>query len=48
MIGFLLLVKERALLMSPKGRNASRYGPVKIGCVVYLLLFPCMGDWGQL
>ena len=36
----LLLVTGRALLMSPKGRNASRDGLVKIGCVVYSLLFP--------
>ena len=40
MSGFLLLVTGRALLMSPKGRKASRDGLVKIGWVVYSLLFP--------
>ena len=42
MSGFLLLVTVRALLMSPKGRNASRDNLVKIGWVVYSLLFPCI------
>ena len=42
MSGFLLLVTGRALLMSPKGRNASRDGLVKIGLVVYSSLFPCI------
>ena len=28
--------------MSPKGRNAPRDGLVKIGWVVYSLLFPCI------
>ena len=36
----LLLVTRRALLMSPKGGNASRNGLVNIGLVVYSLLFP--------
>ena len=36
MSGLLLLV----MLMSPKGRNASRDGLIKIGWVVYSLLFP--------
>ena len=40
MSGFLLLVTGRAPLMSPKGRNASMDGLVKIGWVVYSLLFP--------
>ena len=31
---------ERALLMSPKERNTSRDGLIKIGWVVYSLLFP--------
>ena len=34
----LLLVTERALLMSPKGRNASRDGLVLIGWAIYSLL----------
>ena len=38
MSGFLLLVTGRALLMSPKGRNASRDGLVKIGWVVILII----------
>ena len=38
MSGFLLLVTGRALLMSPKGRNASRDGLFKIGCVVILII----------
>ena len=42
MIGLLLLVTRRALLMSPKGQNASMDGFVKIGWVVYSLLFPCI------
>ena len=42
MSGLLLFVMGRALLMSPKGRNASRDGIVKIGEVVYSLLFPCI------
>ena len=42
MMGLLLLVTRRALLMSPKGRNASRDGLVKIGWVVYSLLFSCI------
>ena len=42
MNGFLLLVTGRALLMSPKGRNASRDGLVKIGRVVYSVMFPCI------
>ena len=40
MSGLLLLVTERALLMSPKRRTASRDGLVWIGWVVYSLLFP--------
>ena len=35
---FRLLVTGQALLMSPKGRNASRYGLVKIGWVVILIV----------
>ena len=42
MSGLLLLVTGRALLMGPKGRNASRDGPVKNGWMVYSLLFPCI------
>ena len=42
MSGLLLLVTGQALLMSPKGRNASRDGLVKIGWLVYSLLFPCI------
>ena len=42
MNGLLLLVTGPALLMSPKGRNASRDDLVEIGCVVYSLLFPCI------
>ena len=42
MSGFLLLVTGHTLLMSPKGRNAFRDGLVKIGWVVYSLLFPCI------
>ena len=42
MSGFLLLVTRRALLLSSKGQNASRDGLVKIGWIVYSLLFPCM------
>ena len=42
MSGLLLLVTGRALLMSPKGRNASRDGLDKIGWVIYSLLFPCI------
>ena len=38
MSGFLLLVMGRALLMSPKGRNASRDDLVKIGWVVILIV----------
>ena len=38
MSGFLLLVTGRALLMSPKGRNASKDGLVKIGRVVILII----------
>ena len=38
-----LLGMGRALLLSPKGQNASRDGLVKIGWMVYsLLLFSCM------
>ena len=48
MNGFLLLVTGRALLMSPKGRNASKNWLFKIGGVVYLLLFPCIFDFGKL
>ena len=48
MSGFLLLVTGRALLMSPKGRNASRDGLVKNGWVVYSLMFPCIFDLGKL
>ena len=33
-----LLVTGRALLMSPKGQNASRDGLVKIGWVVILIV----------
>ena len=40
MSGLLLLVTGQALLMSPKGRNASSDGLVQIGWVVYSLLFP--------
>ena len=40
MSGFLLLVTGQALLMSFKGRNASRGGLIKIDWVVYSLLFP--------
>ena len=39
MSGLLVLVTGRALLMSPKGRNASRNGLVKIGLVVYSYCF---------
>ena len=46
MSGFLLLVTGRALLMSPKRRNGSRDSLVKIGWVVYLLLFPCIFSLG--
>ena len=42
MSGLLLLVTRRALLMSLKGRNAPRDGLVKIGWVVYSLLFSYM------
>ena len=38
--GLLLLVTVRTLVMSSKGRNASRDSLVKIGWVVYSLLFP--------
>ena len=48
MSGFLLLAKGQALLTSSKGRNASRDGLVKIGLVVYSLLFPCIFDLGKL
>ena len=33
--------------MSRKGRNASRGGLVKIGWVVYSLLFSCIFDLGK-
>ena len=36
--GFRLLVMGRAVLMSPKGRNTSRDGLVKIGWVVILIV----------
>ena len=48
MSGFLLLVTKRARLMSPKGQNASRDGLVKIGWVVYSLLFPCIFSLNKL
>ena len=35
-------------MMSPKGRNASRDGLVKIGWVVYSLLFPCIFSLNKL
>ena len=41
MSGLLLLVTRRGLLTSPKGRNASRDGLVKIGWMVYSLFFFC-------
>ena len=47
MSGFLLLVMGRVLLMSPERRNASRDGLVKIGWVVYSLLFPRIYDLGK-
>ena len=50
MSGFLLLVTGRALLMRPKGRNASRDGLIEISWVViaYSLLFPCIFNLGKL
>ena len=48
MSGFLLLVTGRALLMSPKGRKASRDGLVKIGWEVYSLLLPFIFNLGKL
>ena len=47
MSGFLFHVTGRTLLMSPKERNASRGGLVKIGWVVYSLLFSCTHDLGK-
>ena len=48
MSGLLLLVTGQALLMSPKGQNASRDGLVKIGWMVYSLLFPCIFSLNKL
>ena len=42
MSGLLLLATGLALMMSPKGQNAARDSLVKIGWVVYSLLFPYM------
>ena len=43
-----MLVTGWALLMSPKGQNASRDGLVKFGWVVHSLLFPCIFELGKL
>ena len=48
MSDFLLLVTGRALLISPKGRNVSGGRLVKIGWVLYSLLFSCIFDLGKL
>ena len=50
MSGFLLLVKGRVLLMSPKGRNASRDDLVKIDWVVILIIVSlyCIFNLGKL
>ena len=48
MSGFVLLVTGRILPMTPKGRNSSRDGLLKIGWMVYSLLFPCVFSLNKL
>ena len=48
MSGLLLLMTGRALLVNPKGRNASRDDLAKIGWVVYLSMFPCILSFNKL